>query len=787
MLNQLKLSLKYLFRGKVSSLANILSLSIGLSFVLLIISYLAHQSGYDKFWPNHENIFRIRRDVTFKGEKSTIALIDSKLIHALERLPSVEFVTGFIKIQDDLLFKDEDDSFIENNGLICDDAFLNVFALNLTTGSNREALKNPNNILISESFANRYLKNQNVIGEQLTIIQNGVQKQLQVAGVFDNLPTNSSLNFDFLISGPTFSYWQQLVDGMGSPFHAFILMQPSSSKLDIDQQLATLDKEIYEPSEIKFEDSAQNLDDLHVSSSLLFDFSKSINLAHFNILGSLGLLLMLLTIFNFISAMFSRASSRQGNYSISKIYGASNLIILSQLLIESVFFCELAFLISFLLTESILIPIIKNLTGLDLTTLSNLAVVAIFNLIFLAITVITTLVYSISIIRNSSLTNGLMSRYKGRRPFWNVRTYILMLQFGVTFTFILWSFVCYKQLHYLNNISLGYDKSNIVCLRHNSGIPRPLWQTLKSKLESSDQFLSVSGSQYKLIGDLNASILQKANNEIVKVMWNKIDYDFLPCLKIQLISGRNFSKLNPEADKTSIIINETAWRALGDSTILQAVFPIVNDSTPSTIIGVVKDFHFASFNNKIPPVVMSLKDDFNRFIYVKASGNREESIKKMRSIWKESQIDTHFEFELLDNSFESIVKDEAILEKVSFLFTFCAITLSLFGLILSSIQYINSHRRIFAIKKTLGASYGKLILQTNNVFIVKVLFGTFFFIPISYIAIESWLSNYAYRTSLLYIYFVLTVLSVLFISSVIVLISSCKLYTFNISDELREN
>lgn len=143
MISQFKLSFKYFFRGKFSSFSNIVSLSIGLSFILLIIAYLAHQSGYDKFWPNHENIFRIRRNVTFNGEKSAIALIDSKLISALERLPSVQSVTGFIKIQDDLSFKHDDDSFIENNGLICDDAFLKVFELELSAGSNREGLGIP--------------------------------------------------------------------------------------------------------------------------------------------------------------------------------------------------------------------------------------------------------------------------------------------------------------------------------------------------------------------------------------------------------------------------------------------------------------------------------------------------------------------------------------------------------------------------------------------------------------------------------------------------------------------
>jgi putative ABC transport system permease protein len=259
-----------------------------------------------------------------------------------------------------------------------------------------------------------------------------------------------------------------------------------------------------------------------------------------------------------------------------------------------------------------------NLTSLHLSILNNLGTLLVFNAIFLLVAEVATLIYSIPIIRISTLIKDVKRTSQIRGNIFSAKTFILILQFGISFGFITWFLVSHKQLNYLSNIDLGYKKSNIICLRYNSNISQANWINLKNELSINSQFASVSGSQYKLIGELNASVIEKENNEAIKVMWNRVDYNFLPSLKMKLISGRNFSRDIP-ADKNGIIINETAWRALSDSTIQKVRFPIVNRENATTIIGVVKDFHFESFNNKIPPLVLGLKDDFSKYIYIEKS------------------------------------------------------------------------------------------------------------------------------------------------------------------------
>jgi putative ABC transport system permease protein len=786
MANHIALIYRYLSKDKWSNTLNILGLSVGLSFILLIISYTEHQARYDSFWPNHENIFRIRRGITYNGEKNTIALIDSKLIQELANVPSIQFATGFIKIQEEILFKGKNVSFVERNGLSVDPNFLNIFRPKLLTGSDQKSLEKPNSIFISQSFARKYFDEVNVIGQSLTISEDGSQKQVLINGVFEDLPTNSSLNFDFLISGSTFSNWKQLQEGYGSPFHAFILTKAKVSNEILNRQLAVLDRQIYPSSDIITEDNVQELDDIHLNSDLLFDFSKTINLTRIKIMVSIGIVLTLITLFNLTGIMFNKILNRQRDYSIFKIYGANKTSLYFQLLIELFFLCEVAFIISFAFTELVLTRAITNLTELNLSLIKNYDFFVYFNLGFFLVASVFTLIYSSLVFRSSNPSLNSIGKHRRVNTFLNARTVILTLQFGTTFSFIVWSQISHSQLNHILHMDLGYDKSKVIYLSHNSNIPKSSWVDLKNKLESSDFFNSVSGSQYRLIGDLNASILQKSNNETIKVMWNRVDYNFLSCLKMKLISGRNFSKSNA-ADDNSIIINESGWKALGDSTIRQVLFPIINEKNPSTIIGVVKDFHFDSFNKKVEPVVMSLKSDFNKFIYIKSTSSTKESISKIKSIWEKSQIEAPFEFEELDNSFNSTIQNEKVTDKISILFTFSAVILSLFGLAISCNQYISNNRKTFSIRKSLGASYWNLFAQINGFFILYVTVGILLFIPIAYVATDSWLLNYQYRIQFSWGYFIWSFVVILITSCAVNLLTSLRLYSLKIANELMES
>lgn len=782
-----KFSLLYFSHDKKSWLLNTLGLSAGLSIILLILSYQIHQSDYDKFWPNHENIFRIRRAVTYHGDKTNIALTNSKLVEALSSLPEVEVATGFMKNQSELLFRRNDDLFIENNGLICDKKFLEVFDVKLKLGSDRKGLDNPNSIMISESFSKKHLGNINPIGNYLSITDEGIQKQLIITGLFNDIPTNSSLRFDFLISGSTFSYWQQMIDNGILPTHTFILVKSMGvTETFLNQKLAILNKEISPPSDIITEDTAQKLDDIHINSGLLFDFSKSINLIHYKVLGLVSILLSLITVFNFMSTMSNKTLNRKGSYAILKVYGATNLSLLVQQLIETVIYFEGAFILSIIVAELLLVPIMGNLTSLHLSILNNLGTLLVFNAIFLLVAEVATLIYSIPIIRISTLIKDVKRTSQIRGNIFSAKTFILILQFGISFGFITWFLVSHKQLNYLSNIDLGYKKSNIICLRYNSNISQANWINLKNELSINSQFASVSGSQYKLIGELNASVIEKENNEAIKVMWNRVDYNFLPSLKMKLISGRNFSRDIP-ADKNGIIINETAWRALSDSTIQKVRFPIVNRENATTIIGVVKDFHFESFNNKIPPLVLGLKDDFSKYIYIETNDNIKSSIKNLREVWRELKVESPFEFELLDDSFNSIIQEEVIIEKVSIIFMFCSVVLSLVGLSLSTSYYIRSNNKVFSIKKILGASERELIFGMYIMFAIKIFIGLIIAMPICYFTTNAWLFNYPYRIDFPFSYFFFVSGSILIFASIIILIGGLRLYSLKAVDQLREN
>jgi|GEM_PF-6479056 len=783
----IKFSLLYFSHDKISWLLNTLGLSAGISIILLILSYQIHQSDYDKFWPNHENIFRIRRAVTYHGDKTNIALTNSKLVEALSSLPEIEAATGFMKNQGELLFKRNEDLFIENNGLICDKKFLEVFDVKLVLGSDRKGLDNPNSILISESFSKKHLGNINPIGEYLSINDDGFQKQLVIAGLFNDIPTNSSLRFDFLISGSSFSYWQQMINKGILPTHTFILAKPMGvTEAFLNQKLANLNKEINPPSDIITEDTAQRLNDIHINSGLLFDFSKSINLIHYKVLGLVSILLSLITVFNFISTMSNKTLNRKGSYAILKVYGATNLSLLAQLLIETVIYFEGAFIISIIVAELLLVPVMSNLTSLHLSILNNYGMLLVLNAVFLLVALIATLTYSIPIVRISTLTKGVQGSSQLRNSFFNAKALILILQFGVSFGFITWSLVSHKQLNYLSNIDLGYKKSNIICLRYNSNISRASWINLKNRLNTNSQFASVAGSQYKLIGELNASVIEKENNEAIKVLWNRVDYNFLPSLKMKIISGRNFSKDNP-ADKNGIILNETAWRALSDSSIQKVRFPIVDRENASTIIGVVKDFHFESFNNKIPPLVLGLQDDFSKYIYIETNDNVKSSIKNLRAVWAELKVESPFEFELLDDSFNSIIQEEVIIEKVSILFMICSVVLSLVGLFLSTSYYIRSNSKVFSIKKILGASEWGLIFQMYIMFAIKIFIGLIIAMPICYFTTNAWLINYPYRIDFPFSYFFFISGGILIFASIIILIGGLRLYSLKAVDQLREN
>ena len=789
--NYLKSAYRNLIRYKGYTFINILGLSIGLSCCILILLFVRNELSYDRFNKKSDDIYRIVSMFSENGmpryHSGTPAPLASVV---LDNCPEVQKVARITTRQVDVItygnIQTSGNSFV-----LADPDIFGIFTIPFTKGNPNTALGDINSVVISESLAKKYFGNKDPMGKILQIGRENYYQDYKVTGVFRDMPSNSSLEFDCLTSFRNL----YVKDNEGnlrwgsSNYETFVLLSKDSSPTLIENKITKIVEEYNSASgDSKTKYFLQPLTGIHLSLNPGNNLPTEKDSDQIFILIGLALLILLIACINFMNLATARSSMREREVGIRKVVGANRLQLINQFLGESVLLSLLAFIISLPIVE-ILLPAFNQFSDKQLSLLSYDSLPFLLSLFFISL-VVGVIAGSypalfISSFRPISILGGKLFS-GGTQTKAGLRRMLVVIQFVISIIFIVCTLVIHNQLNYIRDKNLGYIKDHLVVVPiHNKDVKKK-FELYKTEILHNANILGATATAYspsELGYYQNVDFKGSAEDAMHYINWIPVDRDFIKTMGLKLIKGNNFSQDCLPGANISYILNETAIKQIGSKNPLGQQMDIIGWGS---VIGVIKDFNFESLHSQIQPMALCVYPDAFKYLLVRIkAGNISSSIHFLESQWKEIFPDQTFEYSFFDESFNRLYKAEFRQGDIFNFITVLALTiacLGLFGLIHFS---IGRRTKEIGIRKVFGSTVLNIVLLLIKDFIKWILIANIIACPVAYYFMNSWLEDFAYRINIRWWIFALSGGIALVIALATISFQAIKAATANPVESLR--
>jgi len=798
--NYFKIALRNLFKFKVHALINILGLAIGIACCLMILFYLQHELSYDKFHEDHQNIYRIMI-------KSPIDFWDSEYISSAplpickelnKEFPEVCPASRFEGTR--ALIRYQDKAFNEYNIFYADTLFFQTFTFPLVKGDLRTALSEPYNVLVTQSTAQKLFGEEDPIGK---VIKYGTVFDLKVAGILQDVPENSYIKFDYVISAETKKdKWGESLYEMDFKGHKeytpwdvysgnnYVRLNENVPVKEFETKVTSWIKQYYSKPEQAPEVKLQPLADIHLKGDTN---TETANLKRIYLLFGMTILILIIACFNYMNLSTARACVRSKEVGLRKIFGGGKLSLISQFLSESILITMISVSLAIGLIY-LFIPYFNQLIKLDLTfdifhnqflLLSSIGIVVIIGII--------SGLYPALFMSSSKPLNavrGLITlNPKSSSTFRNI---LVVLQNTISITLIICTIILYKQMDYIKTKDLGFNSENVLSIPFFDFQLMKSYTGLKQKIMEHPDVLNTTGSQvipFRGCGGASRCWWEGKDPEIKPphLNTNDINYNYLDFYGIELLEGRNFSKDNPGDKKRTYILNETAVKAFGWEPHTSIGKPFgLHEKSKGTVIGVVKDFHIGSFHENIEPLALSLSPlSPPRPLSVRLSGNNTaEVLDYIKGFFNDYSL-YPFQYYFLNDFIRDQYDSEIRLFKIFTYSSVLAILIACLGLFGLVIFNINQRTKEIGIRKVLGASITRISSALTGSFIKWVILANVLACPLAYLIMQRWLQGFAYRTAIGYEAFLAAGLLAVVISTITISILIFKAARANPVESLR--
>jgi len=738
--NYLKIAVRNIFNNKTISLINITGLAIGIACCILLLLWVKDELSFENFHVNADNIYSINKKYQMGAEVSYNPSTPFPLANAAKiNFAQVIDATKIYRRQ--VLLKYEDKVFTERRVGYTDSSFFNIFSFQFLKGTKNNVFSNPYSIVITENIQQKYFAGTDPIGKILTIDN---RREYTVTGIIKNIPANSDLRFDMLVSISKETSQQNENDWGSHWLRTFVLLNENSEKEEMEAALSRLIKERLPEEKISL--VLQSFKDIHLYAAN--DEPQGMKYIYF--FSVIAFFILAIACINYINLSTARSVKRFRESGIYKVMGANRFHISGQFLIESILYIFISLIVAAILTE-LARPVFNEITGKNLLIdFSNLKVI--FLLSFFAIIAgIVSGLYPAIILSSSqpaSVLKGLNSKKgKGKK---NFRKVLVVLQFSLSIFLIIGTFIIYSQLKYIQNKEMGYNKDNIMYLSLNSDI-RENYDALKNELLQYPEILTVTKTS-ELPTEINSIVRGitwegKETDEGSAFGFASVDYDYFKTMNMEIVQGRSFSK-KFAADSTNYIFNEKAIAIMGMESPIGKSFSLDEDD-PGIIVGVVKDFHSLPLTYEIEPMVFLLLPDYQRYLLVKIqSANVSLAVDKLNVAWAKFSSAYPFEYNFLDEEFGILYRDEITMGKIFGYFVILAVFISCLGLLGLSSFTAEQRTKEIGLRKVLGATETNIIFVLTKEFTKWVLYANIIAWPLAWFAMDSWLQNFAYRTEM---------------------------------------
>ena len=761
--NYLKTIFKNLEKNKIYSLISISSLAIGIAVSLLLFLYVLQELSYDRYNEKADNIYRLcQEEYPFQAPGAGKLLADN--------LPEIKNFTRILP-RDNILFQLDDQKYKEDHVAWTDAELFDIFSFKVIDGITQNALQEPGTAIINQTIAHKYFGNENAIGKKFTVEG---EYDYTVVGVIKDMPQNSHYicNIFLTLADGDKMFGEGWMDSWGwENFHVYFEMQDQFSKPDLEAKISKLMNEASNNDEPeKF--TLQNLKDIHLySSHIVRDIQPQNSITYVLIFSAIGLLILLIACFNYINLFIANATTRVLEMGIRKTFGATRKQIAEQYIIESMIVFFISFAFAFIIVE-IGLPMFNEIaeTTLSFGDLLNINMIV---SLFCIITILGILAgWYPAIILSSHNPNEVIKSSKSRgRSGFKMKKLLLSVQFTIVIALIACAIIMLRQINFLQNKELGFEKEAVLTSMFNLG-DEAKFNTLRQALLKQSFVENVSTASRIPSGSLNnyGAVLPEGQTEVIVLPYVHINFDYFKTLGIKPLSGRLFSEdFKTDVDE-AIILNKAAVAFLGlKGDPLGQTIKCSWPRSTRKVVGVIDDINFEPLHTKIKPVVYVIDYSEAYHIIVKLkSSDIFSSTKAVTGITQSIYPDQVISYKFLDQILESrYQKDNKTFQLMGF-FAVLAIFLACIGMFgMTSFMLVRRTKEI-GIRKVNGASVSELMLMLNLDFVKWIIVAFVLAVPVAYYAMNKWLSSFAYKVELSWWIFAVAGLLTLFIALITV-------------------
>lgn len=785
--NYLKTALRNLWRNKAFSVINILGLAFGLACSLLILLWVSDEYQVDALHQNGDRLYNIYEQQFRDAETNAFFGGPGLLADEMKRaLPDVQYASNYA--WNELRTFEANNKILKKDGNHAGADFFKMFSFHLIEGNAETALTSPADIAISKKMAEEFF------GSPADAIRKSIRfensKNYKITAVFDNLPQNSTLQFDYILTWQDFlekNSWAK--DWTNNGPGSFIMLRKGADAQAFEKKiyrfLDNYNKEQTPRSYVRL--GMERFGDVYLHSN----FDKQGNLSggriqYVKIFSIVAVFILLIACINFMNLTTARSVKRAKEIGVRKVAGAIRFALIKQFIGETLFIVMIAIVIGLLLV-TLALPTFNQLTGKQIQIPLNHFY---FWMIIGGLLLVTGFLSGsypalyLSSFKPVKVLKGLPAFSSS--ALW-LRKGLVVFQFMLSIVLIVGNIVVSKQVNYIQTLNLGYDRENLLDL--------PLEGDLMTKYKLfKNEALNMPG--IKDVSCISNNPIEISNGT-GGVQWEGRDptadiefvqaavgYDFVKTMRLQMKNGRDFSKDFP-TDSVGYIINEAALKIIGYKDPIGK--PLTFWGKPGTIVGVLKDFHFNSIHTQINPLVLRLREnnETDHAMVRTQAGKTKEALASLEKLCKELNPKFPFTYKFSDEEYAKLYKNEQVVSKLANSFAFLAIFISSLGL-LGLVMFASQQRtREFGIRKVLGAKPISLFNLLSREFLLLILIAMVIASPLAWLAMNNWLRDYAYKIDISWWMFVLAGIGAMIIALVTVSFQAIKAAMVNPARSLR--
>ena len=770
--NYFKIAMRQLSKQKMYAAIKIGGFALSIAACLLIALYIRHELSYDSYYPNAGRIYRMIGEMTDEGVTEKGTSWPAPFGKAIkDEFPQMELVA---RIMPNSLFNgagsnqlrraDKAENTFEEGFTYADPELLQMFSIPMVYGDRDHALSEPNTIVISKRKADKYFPGEDPVGKVL-ILNDDLKKPYRIGGVMENFPDNSHLHFDFLLTLKGVEFWPgEQTEWLSSNYDTYVMPRPGTDMERFNAKLVDVAVyKYYVPAlkragnkivekvgkSLQLRMISQPVEDIHLRSGGI-DGGKN-GIIFVWLFGAIALFILVIACINFINLATARSANRAKEVGLKKAIGSYRSDLVKQFLTESLLYSFLSFGIAIVLAW-LLLPYFNTLSGKSLSipwTAWWLGPLFIISAFIIGIMAGLYPAFYLSAFQPIAVLKGKVSRGTKNS---NLRSTLVVFQFTASIILIIGTFVIYRQMQFIMNRELGFEKDQVLIIQGANTLDNQVG-VLKQELLQLPQVQHVAISDYLPVSGTkrNGNPFWKEGktteeNSVDGQFW-RIDLDYIETMGMQIVAGRNFSK-DMRTDSQAAIINQTMAAKLfpGEKNVIGK--RLTNGGAPREILGVVKDFNFESMRSRIVPLCMVLGNSPTIVSVKLKTTDMRKTIAAITGVWKNISPHQPFRYTFLNERFASMYDDVLRTGRIFTGFAVLAIIVACLGLFALSAYMAEQRSKEISIRKVLGASVSQVTALISKDFVKLVVIALLLACPIAWWGMNKWLQDFAYQTTI---------------------------------------